>query len=105
MVLKGNLLMKKCKNIEEVRFEIDALDEQIITLIAKRENFVMQAAKFKKDSDDVKAPQRVEQVISKVKKLAIDLNADPEIIEIIYRNMINAFIERELLEHKRIVQW
>ena len=96
--------MKNCNNIEEVRFEIDALDEQIVSLIAKRENFVMQAAKFKKDADDVKAPQRVEEVISKVRNKAIDVNADPEIIEIVYRNMINTFIERELVEYKRITE-
>jgi len=102
MRLQNDLLMKNCNSIEEVRLEIDALDEQIISLIAKRESFVIQAAKFKKDSNDVKAPQRVEQVILKVRSKAINLNADPDIIEIVYRNMINAFIKRELLEHNRI---
>ncbi|OQA75341.1 MAG: isochorismate-pyruvate lyase [Candidatus Dependentiae bacterium ADurb.Bin246] len=52
-----------CKNIREVRNNINNIDEQIVKLIALRGSFVKQAAKFKKDSDSVKAPTRVEEVI------------------------------------------
>ena len=59
-----------CNSLEEVRSNIDAIDQQIVSLIAQRGGFVMQAARFKKTSEDVKAPQRVEQVISKVRAIA-----------------------------------
>ena len=52
-----------CKNIREVRNNINNIDEQIVKLIALRGSFVKQSAKFKKDSDSVKAPTRVEEVI------------------------------------------
>jgi len=55
-----------CSSLEEVRSNIDVIDRKIVALIAERGGFVMQAARFKKSTDDVKAPQRVEQVISKV---------------------------------------
>ena len=40
-----------CNNIEEVRNNINNIDEQIVKLIALRGIFVKQAAKFKKDSN------------------------------------------------------
>ena len=87
-----------CKSLEEVRSNIDAIDHKIVSLIAERGGFVMQAARFKKTSDDVKAPQRVEQVISKVRALAQDSGANPDVTEAVYRSMISAFINAEMVE-------
>lgn len=92
-----------CKSLEEVRSNIDAIDYKIVSLIAERGSFVMQAARFKKSMDDVKAPQRVEQVISKVRKLATDLSANPNVTEAVYRAMISAFINAELAEHALLI--
>jgi isochorismate pyruvate lyase len=56
-----------CDSLGQVREKIDGLDRQIVGLIAERGAYVSQAARFKKDSDAVRAPQRVEQVIGKVR--------------------------------------
>ena len=92
----------ECRSIEEVRERIDRIDRQIVGLLAERGNFVKQAARFKKTTDDVKAPQRVEQVISKVKTLSEELGANPFVTEQVYRAMISAFIQAELAEHAAI---
>ena len=91
-----------CKNIREVRNNINNIDEQIVKLIALRGSFVKQAAKFKKDSDDVKAPKRVEEVINKVKDLAKSTSANEEILENVYRTMINSFIKAEMKEFEKL---
>ena len=88
-----------CNSLAEVRENIDRIDREIVALLAKRGAFVAQAALFKKTSDDVKAPDRVEQVISKVKSLACEQGGDPTVVESVYRAMISAFIEAELREH------
>lgn len=62
--------MNNCKDLNEVRENIDRIDNQIVKLIAERSYYVKQAASFKKDTEDVKAPKRVEMVIEKVCKLA-----------------------------------
>ena len=85
-----------------MREKIDGLDRQIVGLIAERGAYVLQAARFKKDSDAVRAPQRVEQVIAKVRALASELGANPNVTEDVYRAMIAAFIEQELAEHKAL---
>ena len=93
-----------CTTLEEVRTNIDRLDQQIVTLLAERGRYVSQAARFKKDTDGVKAPQRVEQVIGKVRTLADELGANPDVTESVYRAMIAAFIEQELAEHKTLAK-
>ena len=91
--------MNICKDLNDVRENIDKIDNQIVKLIAERSYYVKQAARFKKDAGDVKAPNRVEMIIEKVRRLATENKLDPNIIEIVYRNMINAFINMELEEH------
>ncbi|MBU2760270.1 chorismate mutase [Acidithiobacillus sulfurivorans] len=88
-----------CTSIEEVRSNIDRIDRQIVALLAERGGFVKQAARFKKTTDDVKAPQRVEQVIAKVTALSQELGANPSVTELVYRAMISGFINAELNEH------
>jgi isochorismate pyruvate lyase len=88
-----------CTSLEEVRTHIDRLDQQIVALLAERGHYVSQAARFKKDADGVKAPQRVEQVIAKVRNLSQSVGANPEVTEQVYRAMIAAFIRQELVEH------
>ena len=89
----------RCSSINEVRENIDQIDRKIVALLAERGAFVTQAAAFKKTTDEVKAPNRVEQVISKVKTLAQEHGANPMVVENVYRAMISAFIETELKEH------
>ena len=93
--------MNNCKDLNEVRENIDRIDNQIVKLIAERSYYVKQAVNFKKTTDDVKAPKRVELIIEKVRKLAEDNNVNPNIIEVVYRNMINSFINLELEEYNK----
>jgi len=60
----------KCKDIEEVRVNIDRIDKEIVRLIAERDGFVKEAALHKKNHDGVRDPKRVEAVICKVRNLA-----------------------------------
>lgn len=86
--------------IEDVRAQIDSLDHRIIELLAERQRWVVVAGALKKDEDAVRAPARVEQVIAKVRGLANDAGASPEVVESTYRALIAAFIELELGHHR-----
>ncbi|MEW6185028.1 MAG: chorismate mutase [Thermodesulfobacteriota bacterium] len=89
-----------CFSIEEVRTNIDRIDQKIVALLAERGEYVKQAARFKKNADDVKAPQRVEQIIAKVTALSKELGANPSVTEQVYRAMIYGFIKTEMEEHR-----
>lgn len=86
----------KCKSLEEVRSNIDRIDDEIIKLIAERTTYVKQASFFKKSEDGVKSPERVEAVIKKVREKASEYGASPEIVETVYREMIAGFINMEM---------
>ncbi|GIE80594.1 chorismate mutase [Actinoplanes philippinensis] len=88
-------------SLDDVRRRIDALDSQVVGLLAQRERLVRAAAAFKSDEQGVRAPARVEQVISRVRALATEQDASPEVVERVYRAMISAFIDLELTEHHR----
>lgn len=86
--------------IEDVREQIDSLDRHIVELIAERQRWVVAAGALKTDESAVRAPARVEQVIAKVRGLAKDAGASPEVVESTYRAMIAAFIDLELHHHR-----
>ncbi len=94
--------MKDCRDIDEVRENIDSIDREIVRLLSERSCYVKQAARFKKTKEDVKAPKRVEEVIAKVRILASEQGIDPDIVEKVYRTMITCFINHEMKEHDKI---
>lgn len=94
---------ERCTSLDEVRQRIDEIDRTLVSLLAKRGQLVTQAANFKKTTDDVRAPARVEQVISKVREMASEAGASAAVVEQVYRAMISAFIAEELDTHARLV--
>ncbi|MFT0519047.1 chorismate mutase [Pseudomonas faucium] len=91
-----------CTSLAEVRQRIDEIDRSLVSLLAQRGNLVTQAAGFKKTTDDVRAPARVEQVIDKVRALAAETGASAEVVEQVYRAMIAAFIAEELKAYAKL---
>lgn len=92
----------KCENLQQVRDNIDRIDDRIIKLIAERGEYVSQAAKFKSSADGVKDTAHVESVIKGVREKAERCGADPDMAEAIYREMISGFVKTELEYFKRV---
>lgn len=88
----------KCESLEQVREKIDQLDQELIELIATRQYYVDQAVRFKHSVEEVQSPERVQLVINKVRQKAIDAGTNPDLVEMLYREMIQHFIQRELKE-------
>jgi len=91
----------QCRSLEEVRESIDRIDNEIVKLIAERGQYVVQASAYKKTADAVKAHKRVEAVITKVRSKAEEYGANPEMVEALYREMINRFITMEMQEFRK----
>lgn len=92
--------IKKCDTLEEAREEIDILDLQIVELIAKRNEYIKQIAHFKNSIEEVKAEDRIKDVISRVRAKAISLDLSPNLINDLYVRMIDGMIESEVAEFK-----
>lgn len=86
---------KDCQSMDQIRTEIDRIDRQLVALLAERQTYVAQAAMVKPSRDVVRDPARVEDVVSKVKKAAVDAGFSSEIAEKVWRTMIDEFIAFE----------
>ena len=86
--------------LADIRREIDAIDAELVRRLAARERLVRRAGALKSDEQAVRAPNRVEEVIAKVRALAVEAGGSPEVVERVYRAMIGAFIDLELAEHR-----
>ncbi|WP_218945409.1 chorismate mutase [Acinetobacter sp. YH12239] len=89
---------EKCETLQQARTQIDSIDQAITELIGLRQYYVDQAVRFKRTIQDVQSPERVEIVIEKIRELATKNGVDPLLMEKIYREMIQHFIQRELKE-------
>ena len=90
--------MKKCTTLDEAREKIDIVDEEIVKLIAKRNDYIKQIAHFKTSVDEIKTDDRIEDVISRVREQAISLGLSPNLINELYVKMIDAMVESEIAE-------
>ena len=87
---------KNCNSLEDVRTEIDKIDEHIISLFSVRHQFVEEIVRFKHDKDAIIAQKRKEEVILLRKKWAAEKGLNAETFEEIYTLLINSNIKHEL---------
>ena len=92
--------MKKCKTLEEVRKEVDKIDEELVKLIAKRSKYVKQAAKFKESVEEIKSDERIDDVLNHVRHLAAILGISPNLVADIFKILIDKMVEMEIEEFK-----
>lgn len=92
--------IKQCNTLQEAREEIDKVDEEIVKLIAMRNDYIKQIAHFKTSVEEVKAEDRINDVISKVRQQAIELDLSPNLINDLYVRMIDGMVESEIAEFR-----
>ena len=90
----------KAESLEYARQQIDAIDTDLVELIAARQFYVDQTTRFKKTETDLQSPERMEQIVENVRALAQKQGLDQEFIEHLYREMFQYFIQRELKEFR-----
>ena len=83
------------ETMEDVRYEVDRLDEALVRLIAERQSFMEAAARIKGPRASVHDRPRIEDVISKVLAKAKAEGLSPAIAEPVWRTMIDRCIAYE----------
>ncbi len=92
--------MRECHSLKEVREEIDKLDDEIVKLISKRARYIRQAVKFKNSIEEIKAKDRVDEVLQNVRHKALALNLSPNLITKLYEIIIDDMVESEIAEFR-----
>lgn len=86
---------KTCRDMSEVRAEIDAIDRELVRLIADRLHYIGEAARLKPDRAKVRDDIRVVDVLAKVRAAARAENIDPDLVSNVYRELIERSIAHE----------
>ena len=90
----------ECANIHEVREEIDIIDREVIDALSKRFKYVVAAARFKTSEASVRAPDRFQAMLQQRREWALESGLNPDVVENIYRDLVNYYIEEELKHYK-----
>ncbi len=92
--------MKKCSTLEEARVEIDKVDEMIVEMIALRNSYIKQIAKFKTTVEEIKSDERIADVVARARTKAIELDLSPNLINDIFVRLIDEMVETEVAEFR-----
>jgi isochorismate pyruvate lyase len=90
----------ECANIHEVRDEIDIIDREVIDALSKRFQYVIAAARFKTSEASVRSPDRFQAMLQQRREWAQESGLNPDVVENIYRDLVNYYIEEELKHYK-----
>jgi isochorismate pyruvate lyase len=93
------LYQPRAATLGALRQKIDALDVQIVELLATRALCVRDATRFKRDAFQVAAPERQAEVFARVRQQAATHAADfpalPDVVEAAYRVLVAGFVAGE----------
>lgn len=78
-----------CQTKEDVRAEIDRIDQALLGLFAERHRYVTRMAQIKTDPHEAYDPARIETVIGRLRQRAEALDLDEDQAELIWRTLIN----------------
>ncbi len=84
----------QCGSLDQVRREIDRLDDSLLDLLAERSCYVRQAVQLK-NRDQIIDQERIEAILTRIRERAAALDLQPDIAEAVWRRMIDAFIAYE----------
>lgn len=92
--------IKKCSSLDETRSNIDIVDNKIVELIAERNAYVKQLAYFKNSVSEIKAEDRINDVINRARAKAIELDLSPNLVNDLFIRMIDSMVDTEVAEFK-----
>jgi len=84
-----------CNTKEDVRAEIDRIDQALLALFAERHGYVTRMAEIKTDPHEANDPERIAKVIAKQRDRAEELGLDEDQAELIWRTLITWNINYE----------
>ena len=101
MEVTNKLQPDQCHGMEDIRVEIDLIDRTVIRLLGARYKYVMAAAKIKTSETSVRAPERFKSMLAQRREWASIEGLNPDAIEKLYSDLVNHFIEEEMLRWKQ----
>ena len=92
---------EKDKEMKNVRFLIDRIDDKILPLMVKRSKLVAKALELKSKKKEIIDRKRINQILKKIESKSNKMKADPKLIKSIWMDMIQNFIDHERKEFNK----
>ena len=87
---------EQCRDMTEVRAEIDRIDTALVDTIAERFGYVERAWQLKLQAgQEASVPWRNQQVFDRVRARAAERGLPADLIEALWRQMVGWFIQHE----------
>jgi len=93
--MKNQIPPEECSGLDEIRAGMDAIDREIVALIARRVAYVRAAAKFKTSSANVAAPERVAAGLKTRREWAEAAGLSGDVVEGLYRDLVAYSVAEE----------
>lgn len=87
--------VKACTTMQDVRREVNALDDVLVPLLVERVGYMTQAARIKQGAEQVRDEARIEAIVARVREQALGEGGDADVMEAIYRSLMEACIAYE----------
>ncbi|MEQ1770865.1 MAG: chorismate mutase [Devosia sp.] len=84
-----------CITKEDVRAELDRIDNALLTLFAERHGYVTRMAEIKTDPHEAHDPVRIAAILAKQRKRAEEIGLDEDQAELIWKTLIEWNINYE----------
>lgn len=73
-------------SLPEIRRELDIIDTQIVTLIAKRQSYMQEVGVYKREHNlPLRHPDREQEIVARLTSLAHKHDVNPKLITTIFR--------------------
>ncbi|WP_271881029.1 chorismate mutase [Phaeobacter italicus] len=87
---------QNCADMATLRQQIDQLDRELIARLAERASYIDRAIELKTENGwPARIPARVEEVVMNARTTAEATGLDPDLIETIWRQLVDWSIARE----------
>ncbi|MDO6726571.1 chorismate mutase [Cognatishimia sp. 1_MG-2023] len=94
--MSAPLSPRDCSDMTDVRAGIDALDKTLVALLVERAGYITRAMELKQVNGwPARIPARVEEVVQNVRREAETQGLDPELVDQLWRQLIDWSIDLE----------
>ncbi|MEM1600494.1 MAG: chorismate mutase [Sulfolobales archaeon] len=77
------------RKLDEVRMEIDRIDDELLRLLARRVQLMKEVAKIKIESGGKMVDlSRESKIVEKVRKVSLELGVNPDLMELLFRTIM-----------------
>ena len=84
--------VKDCDTMQDVRREVDALDDVLVPLLVERVGYMTHVARIKQGAEQVRDEARIQAIVDRVRERATAEGGDADVIEVIYRSLMEVCI-------------